>query len=72
MLSVNFNFLYFPPWDSIGLLVCYRAHFSVLETVLTVCVAICLRLPPCLIVLVLMPYWNPDYVIYYYLEKYKA
>ncbi len=33
----------FPPWDSLGLLVCYRVHFSVLETVGIVCVAICLR-----------------------------
>ncbi len=33
----------FPPWDSLGLLVCYIVHFSVLETVGIVCVAICLR-----------------------------
>ena len=34
-------FLTFPPRDSLGLLVCYRAHFSVPETVERVYVAIC-------------------------------
>ena len=29
-----------------GLLICYRAHFSVLETVETICVAISLKLTP--------------------------
>ena len=36
----------FPLWDFLGLLICYRAHFSVLETVETICVAISLRLTP--------------------------
>ena len=36
-------FCSFPPWDSSRLLVCYRAHFSVPETVESICVAICLR-----------------------------
>ena len=39
----NRIFSTFPPRDSLGLLVCYRAHFSVLETVENVCFAICLR-----------------------------
>ena len=33
----------FPLWDFLGLFICYRAHFSVLETVETICVAISLR-----------------------------
>ena len=44
MYSVEVNFLYFPPWDSLRLLVCYRAHFSVPDTIESNCVAICLRL----------------------------
>ena len=38
MQKVTFPLWYFP-----GLLICYRAHFSVLETVETICVAISLR-----------------------------
>ena len=34
----------FPLRDFPGLLICYRAHFSVLETVETICVAISYRL----------------------------
>ena len=37
---------YFPQWDFPGLLICYRAHFSVPETVETICIAISLRLTP--------------------------
>ena len=37
---INF-FKTFPPRDSLGLLVCYRAHVSVPETVERVCIAIC-------------------------------
>ena len=33
----------FPLWDFPGLLICYRAHFSMLETVETICVVISLR-----------------------------
>ena len=36
----------FPLRDSLGLLICYRVHFSVLETVEIICVAISLRLIP--------------------------
>ena len=36
----------FPYWDFPGLLICCRAHLSVLETVETICVAISLRLTP--------------------------
>ena len=43
-IFLNFRiFTLSPPRDSLGLLVCYRGHFSVLETVDRVCVAICLR-----------------------------
>ena len=48
MHSVEINYLYFPPWDSLRFLVYYRGHFSVPETVDRVCVAICLRLTPVL------------------------
>ena len=34
---------HFPLWDFPGLLICYRAHFSVPEAVETICVAISLR-----------------------------
>jgi len=37
---------HFPLWDFPGLLICYRAHFSVPETVETICVAVSLRLTP--------------------------
>ena len=37
------NWWAFSPRNSLGLLVCYRAHFSLLETSKIVCVAICLR-----------------------------
>ena len=36
----------FSLWDFPGLLICYRAHFSVPETVETSCVTISLRLTP--------------------------
>ena len=39
----SWNFYNFLTRDSLGLLVCCRAHFSVLETVDIVSVAICLR-----------------------------
>ena len=37
-------FLTFPSKYSLGVLICYRVHFSVQETVERICVAICLRL----------------------------
>ena len=38
----------FPQWDSLRLLVCYRADFSVLETYQNICVAISPRFDPIL------------------------
>ena len=44
MCNTNNRIFYtFPPRDSLGLLVCYRAHLSLLETVEHICVAIYLR-----------------------------
>ena len=39
----NGIFYAFPPKDFLGLLVCYKACFSILETIEKVCVAICLN-----------------------------